>query len=93
MPVVAEASDEVGDPQVRARGTLAGALAHADPSGDLPAVVLALGGSVRVVGPDGERDIDLDGFFVDMLTTSLHEKEIIREVRLNVPPAGAGTPT
>src|SRR5919204_3687536 len=89
-PVVAEAAHEVGDPQVRAKGTLAGALAHADPAGDLPAVALALGGVVRVVGPNGERDIDLDGLFVDMLTTQLGEQEIIREVRLNVQPAGTG---
>jgi carbon-monoxide dehydrogenase medium subunit len=81
--VLAEAAHEVGDPQVRARGTLAGALAHADPAGDMPAVVLALGGSVKAVGPGGERNIDLDGFFVDMLTTALQEREIIREVRLN----------
>lgn len=89
-PVLAEAAHEVGDPQVRAKGTLAGSLAHADPSGDLPAVVLALGGTVRAVGPNNERDIDLDGFFVDMLTTQLEEREIIREVRLNVQPAGSG---
>jgi carbon-monoxide dehydrogenase medium subunit len=89
-PVLAEAAEEVGDPQVRAKGTLAGALAHADPAGDLPAVVLALGGSVRAVGPNGEREIDLDGFFVDMLTTSLQDREIIREVRLRRQPAGAG---
>src|SRR5919199_3319226 len=89
-PVLAEAAHEVGDPQVRAKGTLAGSLAHADPAGDLPAVALALGGSVRAVGPTGEREIDLDGFFVDMLTTSLEEREIIREVRLNAQPAGAG---
>src|ERR687886_254571 len=88
--VLVEAVHEVGDPQVRAKGTLAGALAHADPAGDLPAVVLALGGSVRAVGPDGERDIDLDGFFVDMLTTSLQEREIIREVRLRAQPPGSG---
>jgi carbon-monoxide dehydrogenase medium subunit len=88
--VLAEAAHEVGDPQVRAKGTLAGALAHADPAGDLPAVALALGGVVRAVGPGGERDIDLDGFFVDMLTTQLGEQEIIREVRLNVQPAGTG---
>jgi carbon-monoxide dehydrogenase medium subunit len=75
---------------VRAKGTLAGSLAHADPAGDLPAVVLALGGSVLALGPSGERTIDLDGFFVDMLTTALHEREIIREVRLNAQPAGAG---
>jgi aerobic carbon-monoxide dehydrogenase medium subunit len=89
-PVLAEAAHEVGDPQVRAKGTLAGALAHADPAGDLPAVALALGGSIRAVGPQGERDIDLDGFFVDMLTTQLQEREIIREVRLNAQPAGTG---
>jgi len=88
--VLAEAAHEVGDPQVRARGTLAGALAHADPAGDMPAVVLALGGSIKAVGPDGERDIDLDGFFVDMLTTTLQEREIIREVRLNAQQAGQG---
>ena len=89
-PVLAEAAHEVGDPQVRAKGTLAGSLAHADPAGDLPAVALALGGSLRVVGPNGERDIDLDGFFVDMLTTALNEREIIREVRLRAQPNGAG---
>jgi carbon-monoxide dehydrogenase medium subunit len=89
-PVLAEAAEEVGDPQVRAKGTLAGALAHADPAGDLPAVVLALGGSVLAVGPNGEREIDLDGFFVDMLTTALNEREIIREVRLRRQPPGAG---
>src|SRR5207302_7917926 len=89
-PVLAEAAHEVGDPQVRAKGTLAGALAHADPAGDLPAVALALGGVVRAVGSSGERDLDLDSFFVDMLTTSLGEQEIIREVRLNVQPAGTG---
>jgi aerobic carbon-monoxide dehydrogenase medium subunit len=89
-PVLAEAAHEVGDPQVRAKGTLAGSLAHADPAGDLPAVVLALGGTVRAVGSGGERDLDLDSFFVDMLTTALQEREIIREVRLRVQPAGAG---
>jgi len=89
-PVLAEAAHEVGDPQVRAKGTLAGALAHADPSGDLPAVVLALGGSVLAVGKGGERAIDLDGFFVDMLTTSLDEREIIREVRLKAQAPGTG---
>jgi carbon-monoxide dehydrogenase medium subunit len=88
--VLSEAAHEVGDPQVRARGTLAGALAHADPAGDMPAVVLALGGSVIAQGPSGERTIDLDGFFVDMLTTALKEREIIREVRLNAVPAGSG---
>lgn len=90
-PVLAEAAHEVGDPQVRARGTLAGALAHADPAGDMPAVALALGGSIKAVGPNGERDLDLDSFFVDMLTTTLDEREIIREVRLNAQQPGQGS--
>lgn len=89
-PVLAEAVHEVGDPQVRAKGTLAGALAHADPAGDVPAVALALGGTIRTAGAGGQRDLDLDSFFVDMLTTALDEKEIIREVRLRAQPAGAG---
>jgi carbon-monoxide dehydrogenase medium subunit len=89
-PVLVEAVHEVGDPQVRAKGTLAGSLAHADPAGDTPAVALGLGGTVRAIGPGGERDIDLDGFFVDMLTTALQEREIIREVRLRVQPPGSG---
>src|SRR5918994_165223 len=72
-PVLAEAAHEVGDPQVRAKGTLAGALAHADPAGDMPAVVLALGATLVAVGPSGEKQIDVDGFFVDMLTTALGE--------------------
>jgi aerobic carbon-monoxide dehydrogenase medium subunit len=88
--VLAEAAHEVGDPQVRAKGTLAGALAHADPAGDMPAVMLALGATLKAVGPNGERDIDVDGFFVDMLTTSLQEQEIIREVRVRAVPSGSG---
>jgi carbon-monoxide dehydrogenase medium subunit len=89
-PVLAEAAHEVGDPQVRARGTLAGALAHADPAGDMPAVVLALGASVVALGSGGERVIGIDGFFVDMLTTALQEREIIREIRIPSQPAGSG---
>ena len=90
MPMLAECVHEVGDPQVRARGTLAGSLAHADPAGDVPAAVLALGGTVRAVSSSGEREISLDEFFVDMLTTALQEGEIIREVRLQAHLPGAG---
>lgn len=88
--VLAEAAHEVGDPQVRARGTLAGALAHADPAGDMPAVALALGGSLKTISASGENEHPLEGFFVDMLTTTLGEQEIIREVRLNALAAGEG---
>ncbi|MBV9354074.1 MAG: xanthine dehydrogenase family protein subunit M [Chloroflexi bacterium] len=91
LPVLAEAASEVGDVQVRARGTLAGALAHADPAADMPAVVLAVGGSVHAVGASGERDYALDDFFVDMLTTQLDEHEVITQVRLKVPASGTGS--
>ena len=89
-PVLAEATALVGDPQVRARGTLAGALAHADPAGDLPAVVLALGATITAIGPNGERTIDVDDFFVDLLTTSLDENEVITSIRISGVPSGAG---
>ncbi len=82
LPVVAEAAGLVGDAQVRARGTLAGGLVHADPSADLPAVVLALGARVIATGVDGTREIPIDDFFVDMLTTALDENEMVTEVRV-----------
>jgi aerobic carbon-monoxide dehydrogenase medium subunit len=89
-PLIAEAIHEVGDPQVRARGTLAGGLAHADPAADMTAVVLALGATIRAVGPGGQRDIGIDDFFLDMLTTALQEQEIITEVRIPFLQAGMG---
>jgi carbon-monoxide dehydrogenase medium subunit len=72
----------VGDPQVRHRGTLGGSLAHGDPASDLPAVVLALRGSIVVRGSGGERVIAADDFFEDFLETALTPDEIITEVRL-----------
>jgi carbon-monoxide dehydrogenase medium subunit len=90
VPVLAEAASDVGDGQVRARGTLAGSLAHADPAADMPAVVLALGATVHAVGPDGGRDYSIDDFFVDMLTTRLGEHEVITQVTIPVPAAKTG---
>jgi carbon-monoxide dehydrogenase medium subunit len=90
VPVLAEAASDVGDGQVRARGTLAGSLAHADPAADMPAVVLALGATVHAISPDAERDYSIDDFFVDMLTTRLGEHEVITQVTLPVPGAGTG---
>ena len=60
VPLLRHAGGEVGDPQVRHRGTLGGSLAHGDPASDLPAVVLALGGTLVVKGPNGERKIAAD---------------------------------
>ncbi len=88
--VIPEAEKEVGDVQVRNRGTIGGNLAHADPASDLPAVVLALGAEVRVVGPKGERTITADNFFVDMLTTALDPQEVLTEVRVPALHPGQG---
>jgi carbon-monoxide dehydrogenase medium subunit len=82
VPVLAAAAAEVGDPQVRHRGTLGGSLAHGDPASDLPAVVLALRGEVVVEGRFGRRVIPADDFFVDFLETALAPDEVITEVRV-----------
>jgi carbon-monoxide dehydrogenase medium subunit len=81
-PLLAAAAGEVGDPQVRHRGTLGGSLAHGDPASDLPAVVLALRGSVVVRGSAGERVIAAYDFFQGFLETAVAPDEIITEVRL-----------
>jgi len=87
LPALAHACSVVGDLQVRNRGTLGGSLAHADPAGDPPAVFLAAEGSIVARGPNGERTIAANDFFLDILTTSLGEDEIVTAVKF---PALAG---
>lgn len=81
-PLLAAAAAVIGDRQVRHRGTIGGALAHADPAGDLPAVVVALDGSCVVAGPDGQRTIPAGEFFVDYFTTALGPSDVLVEVRV-----------
>ena len=81
-PLIAEATETVADRQVRHRGTFGGALAHADPAGDLPAVALALEAEFVVAGPGGRRTVPAAEFFVDYLTTAVAENEILVEVRV-----------
>src|SRR3712207_1464474 len=81
-PLIAEATETVADRQVRHRGTFGGALAHADPAGDLPAVALALDAEFVVAGPSGRRTVAASDFFVDYLTTALEEGEVLVEIRL-----------
>lgn len=90
VPLLPAIAHVVGDQQVRHRGTFGGTLAHADAAGDYPAGVLALGAEVVVQGPDGERVIPIDEFFLGFLTTALAPNELITRVRIPVPPAGAG---
>jgi carbon-monoxide dehydrogenase medium subunit len=80
--LLAEAAGTVADPAVRHRGTFGGSLAHGDPAGDLPAVVLALGATMLATGPGGDREIPAGEFFVDYLTTALGPDEILTWVRV-----------
>ena len=80
--LLAEAAGMIADPAVRHRGTIGGALAHADPAGDLPAVVTALDATIVAVGPNGERSISPGEFFSDYLTTTLAPGEILTAVRV-----------
>jgi carbon-monoxide dehydrogenase medium subunit len=82
LGVVARAASLIADQQVRNRGTIGGSLAHGDPASDLPAVLLALDGSVTARGPNGERSIPAADLFQDYLTTTLRHDEVITEVRL-----------
>jgi carbon-monoxide dehydrogenase medium subunit len=86
--IIAQATATVADPQVRHRGTFGGALAHADPAGDLGAVALALDCEFVANGPSGERRIAAADFFQDYLTTALGPDEILTSVR--VPKLGDG---
>lgn len=87
-PVLAEAIHRIGDQQVRAHGTIGGTLAHADPAADFTAVFLALGGSVRVTGSNGDRTVTAEDLFVDLWTTSLAADEIVTSIHLPQPVTG-----
>jgi carbon-monoxide dehydrogenase medium subunit len=84
-PALADAVSQVGDRQVRNRGTIGGNLAHADPASDLPGAALAVDASVVVQGPGGERTIPADDFFWGMYATDVGEDEIV--TRVEVPSA------
>jgi aerobic carbon-monoxide dehydrogenase medium subunit len=88
VPLLSEVAGSIGDPQVRNLGTIGGALAHSDPSGDWGAAILALRGSVSVLGASGERSISIDDFLVDTFTTALREGELITRVSVPIPREG-----
>lgn len=80
-PLLSEALGLIGHLPIRNRGTLGGNLAHADPASEIPAVLVALAGELILAGPEGERNVAAADFFVDVLTTSRREAEIVKEVR------------
>lgn len=89
-PVLPETAREIGDVQVRNKGTIGGSLAHADPAGDWPAAILALDAEIKAASTRGERWIPAMQFFVDLLTTALQPDEILTAVRVAALPARGG---
>ena len=87
-PLLAHVASQVGDPAVRHRGTLGGSLAHADPASDLPAAVLALGGTLVATGPGGSREIAATDFFTGFLESALAADEVLTGVRVPVSTGG-----
>ncbi|MGH3458193.1 FAD binding domain-containing protein [Aeromicrobium sp.] len=80
--LIAKATQTIADPQVRHRGTFGGALAHADPAGDLLAPALALDAEFEIAGSGGRRTVPASEFFVDLFTTAIGEDEILTSVRV-----------
>jgi carbon-monoxide dehydrogenase medium subunit len=89
LPLLAHAAAQVGDPQVRHRGTIGGSLAHADPAADLPAVVLALDATLTARGPSGSREIAAADFFHGFLESELEPGELLTQITIPKP-ASAG---
>lgn len=85
VPVFAHVAGQIGDPQVRHRGTVGGSVAHGDAASDLPAVLLALGGSVIAAGPSGRREIQASELHLGFLETALEPGEVLVELRLPIP--------
>lgn len=88
-PALAQAAHEIGDRQVRARGTIGGSLAHNDPAADLPAVVLALDAEFVIRSSAGERRLSPAEFFVGMLETAVQPNELITSISIAVSPTSA----
>jgi aerobic carbon-monoxide dehydrogenase medium subunit len=81
-PLLAYAAAQVGDPQIRHRGTIGGSLSHADPAADLPMALVALGGSVEIQGPGGSRVVTADEFFQGFFETALGPDELLTAARV-----------
>ncbi|GCF07379.1 FAD binding domain-containing protein [Dictyobacter arantiisoli] len=90
-PILPEGTALIGDQQVRNRGTIGGSVAHSDPAGDMPGIVLALKAQLVVQGANGTRTIAADDFFVDTFLTALEQDEIVTAIRLPLPAPHTGS--
>ena len=89
-PLLPETAREIGDVQVRNKGTMGGSLVHADPAGDWPAAAVALEAELKAVSTEGERWIPASEFFIDLMTTKLNPGEIVTAIRFPILPARSG---
>ena len=85
VPILAQTAGEIGDVQVRNKGTIGGSLSHADPAADWPATILALDADLKIVGSGGERVVKATDFFEELYTTALEADEILTEIHVAVP--------
>jgi len=90
-PLLAQTAAEIGDPQVRNRGTLGGSIAHSDPAADYPAALLALDAEIEIHNSAGTRIVPAADFFVDLFTSVLAEGELVVAVHVPLLRIGAGT--
>ena len=90
-PLLPETAREIGDVQVRNRGTIGGSLTHADPAGDWPAAILALGGELKLRGPKGERTLGAEQFLLGAMTTAIEANEILTEIRVPIASRRSGS--
>ena len=91
LTALADAAASVGDVQVRARGTIGGSLAHADPAADEPAAILAFDATLTAIGPKGERTIKASEFFKGVFETALATDEILTQIRVPTPAPRTGS--
>ena len=87
VPLLAQTAAEIGDVQVRNKGTIGGSLAHADPAADWPATILALDADLQITGPNGERTVKATGFFQGLYETDLGDDEILTAIHVSIPDA------
>jgi carbon-monoxide dehydrogenase medium subunit len=90
LPILQEAAALIADPQVRYRGTLGGNVANGDPGNDMPALMLTLGASYRLEGPNGAREVAASDFYQGAYFTALESGEILTSVTIPLPAAGHG---
>jgi carbon-monoxide dehydrogenase medium subunit len=90
-PLLREAAGLVGHAAIRNRGTIGGSVAHADPAAELPAALVALDGTLRISGRDGEREVPAEDFFQGYYTTDLGESDILTELLIPQSPLGSGS--